>query len=47
MAVSIGLRASVGERAVVASKPVNQAAIGGVACAAPESPHTRASRGSG
>jgi len=34
MAVSIGLRASVGERAVVASKPVDQSAIGVVARAA-------------
>jgi hypothetical protein len=31
MAVSIALRAAVGERAVVASKPVDQGAIGVVA----------------
>ena len=36
MAVFIGLCASVGERAVVASKPVDQAAIGVVAGAAAE-----------
>jgi hypothetical protein len=35
MGVSIGRRASVGERAVVASKRVDQAAIGVVARTAP------------